>query len=675
MLRSASKFSRYRQLELQLSILNKPCRQTTSIRHSSSSGQSKKRGFGLLKTLTGLAVVTGATMSYAKFDPDFREWLNTQVPYSSDAINILFQEDQTISERIDNFLTSIQDWFGGWFSSDNSQPITKVNIPPVEKKEVVPYTVTTIDKPKKQETKSEVPKAVTPTKVADLEREITKSTTVAVETYGKAINAIREQARFVQELVTSDLNRLQPELWSNLKEKSKNCEQLLTSAEENAKNAQVKMQEVEKLLSSGELEAPASVKEHLERNIKRMKADIEKACQETENEKFNTSVTKGLWSRVQEARKYWQDELEVLFPGLNLDDKNFTAMSDEIGQFVLYSYINVQYFQKELAKLEINADKKLRDAIAKSTAANDSSALVSAAVEVELANERRELDLKYQRKSMELRAACEQEIRKQLRIQTEVQADHLRDSIKLREMEIERSHRRELGKVLTEENAKYQMLLAALLGRMRGIHQGLQDFVKVDKSAQEAQDLWTACQILYRNLQSPKGPQPLANEVNSIQKIAESDELVKTVLKSLPSEVSTRGVYPLRVLRERFLKVEKAARTLAAVPEDGGVLPLYLLSWVQSKLMWSDSELITQEELEDKPTAHELLTNYDLLSRARFWVDRGDLAQALRYMNLLDGASKSIAIDWMKEARIYLECQQAATVLVTHASAKGLMFS
>lgn len=145
------------------------------------------------------------------------------------------------------------------------------------------------------------------------------------------------------------------------------------------------MQEVEKLLTSGELEAPTSVKEHLQRNIKRMKADIEKACQETENEKFNTNVTKGLWSKVQEARKYWhvsplinfyvifllssifspvtfllltrfhvQEELEVLFPGLNLDDKNITAMADEIGQFVLYSYINVQYFQKELAKLEVS---------------------------------------------------------------------------------------------------------------------------------------------------------------------------------------------------------------------------------------------------------------------------------------------------------------------------------
>lgn len=67
------------------------------------------------------------------------------------------------------------------------------------------------------------------------------------------------------------------------------------------------MQELEKLVSTSE--APASVKEHLQRNINRMKNDIEKACQDTEDEKFKTNVTKGLWTRVQEARKYWQVSL------------------------------------------------------------------------------------------------------------------------------------------------------------------------------------------------------------------------------------------------------------------------------------------------------------------------------------------------------------------------------
>ncbi len=74
------------------------------------------------------------------------------------------------------------------------------------------------------------------------------------------------------------------------------------------------MKEMERLLASGEVEAPASVKEHLQRNIKRMRSDIEKACQDTEDEKFSTNVTKGLWPRVQEARKYWQVNFMVSIP-------------------------------------------------------------------------------------------------------------------------------------------------------------------------------------------------------------------------------------------------------------------------------------------------------------------------------------------------------------------------
>ena len=66
------------------------------------------------------------------------------------------------------------------------------------------------------------------------------------------------------------------------------------------------MQELENILASGSVEVPQSVKEHLEINIKRMKSDIENACQKTEDEMFNTNVTKDLWPRVQEARKHWQ---------------------------------------------------------------------------------------------------------------------------------------------------------------------------------------------------------------------------------------------------------------------------------------------------------------------------------------------------------------------------------
>lgn len=46
----------------------------------------------------------------------------------------------------------------------------------------------------------------------------------------------------------------------------------------------------------------------------------------------------------------------------------------------------------------------------------------------------------------------------------------------------------------------------------------------------------------------------------------------------------------------------------------------------------------------------------------------------LRYMNLLEGAPRSIARDWMNEARILLETQQAIESLVAYAGANSLVF-
>lgn len=58
----------------------------------------------------------------------------------------------------------------------------------------------------------------------------------------------------------------------------------------------------------------------------------------------------------------------------------------------------------------------------------------------------------------------------------------------------------------------------------------------------------------------------------------------------------------------------------------------------------------------------------------RYWLDRGNFLQTLKYMNLLKGASRSVARQWMNEARILLETQQAANTLMAHAASSGLMY-
>ena len=55
-------------------------------------------------------------------------------------------------------------------------------------------------------------------------------------------------------------------------------------------------------------------------------------------------------------------------------------------------------------------------------------------------------------------------------------------------------------------------------------------------------------------------------------------------------------------------------------------------------------------------------------------MDRGDFRMALRYMNLLKGAPRCVAREWMNETRILLETQQAIDTLVAYAGSMGLVY-
>lgn len=90
-----------------------------------------------------------------------------------------------------------------------------------------------------------------------------------------------------------------------------------------------------------------------------------------------------------------------------------------------------------------------------------------------------------------------------------------------------------------------------------------------------------------------------------------------TVLDSIPKEAVIRGVYPEDALRERFLKVERVARQLALLPEGGGSLPLYFLSYLQSFLVVNAIHHIPLSELSNEPVEISKLNTYDILLRAR----------------------------------------------------------
>jgi len=83
---------------------------------------------------------------------------------------------------------------------------------------------------------------------------------------------------------------------------------------------------------------------------------------------------------------------------------------------------------------------------------------------------------------------------------------------------------------------------------------------------------------------------------------------------------------------------------------------------VVQRLSAVDSEEVDVDEL----------TVFVLLDRAADCVDRGDLEQAVRYVNQLRAEPRRVAADWLTEARLLLETRQAADVLVAFAVANSL---
>ncbi len=56
----------------------------------------------------------------------------------------------------------------------------------------------------------------------------------------------------------------------------------------------------------------------------------------------------------------------------------------------------------------------------------------------------------------------------------------------------------------------------------------------------------------------------------------------------------------------------------------------------------------------------------------RYHLEKDDLEQALRYMNLLKGEPQNVANDWLRELRIHLETVQAVNAILTYAAVQAV---
>ncbi|XP_040160598.1 MICOS complex subunit Mic60 isoform X2 [Anopheles arabiensis] len=698
----------------------------------------QEAGFGKVLVVLSPILIGGGVVTYAKYDNEFRKTLITNVPALEPVLKTLLQETNPldevskkmddISKTIGEYTSTITGFFGGGEEEKKQEkkpdlpPITRaksvhvpVPSPPLPKPEPINLSDKVPEQPKKKP-EAAPPKVTTatatkaaaaataaapaksapaapskpvplassgetvPKSISDLEQQVEVAATIAIKEYGHAVDVLKSYTNEVRKVVDESVDKLDSSSWTTLRNRTSARDTALQAAEDAADKARGNIEKLHALLNSREIKCSDELKDKARQNIAAYLDHLKKAKEEVYAARDLASLGEKYWKRVESARNYFVEEMESLFPGINLAERKLNLSKDELDLFILHAYTQVIAHQKELQKLQIEGDQNLRRAL-EAVRGSDQSEEVKARLEYEIAKEKRQLNLLNQKKLLLTRAELEQQMREQLKRQTEAHVDHLKDALTQKELEMKRKFQRELDEKITTEQASYKLQLAAMLGKLKGIHNALVEHADAEKSAHQAQALWGACQSLWSSIRSGQPGKswrdqlrPLKDEIAAVARSAEGDELVTVVLKGLPETAVKRGVYPEDALRERFLKVEEVSRRLALVPAEGARLPMYVLSYLQAALIARPDKPISQDELENKPFDFSKLDTYDILNRARYWLDRGDLVKTVQYVNLLQGAPRKAALDWLNEARLLLETQQAASTLMAHAAASGVRF-
>ncbi|XP_062702221.1 MICOS complex subunit Mic60-like isoform X2 [Aedes albopictus] len=728
------------RLLVQKTFLSGSKRQSTQLLRSLSTRgaanipQFREAGFGKVLVVLSPFLVGGGVVAYAKYDNEFRKTLVTNVPALEPVLKTLLQEENPldevskkldeISSTISGYTSTVTGFFTGGTKEEEKKAEKKVDLPPVTRSKSVHVPVPapplskpepTVEKVKLSESavKSATPSSVpapkpaaakvaapaaaattaatpkpvvakpteeVPKSISDLERQIDVAAATAIKEYGKAVQVLKDYTNEVRKVVDESVDKLDSSSWVLLRNRTSARDTALKAAEDAADEARENIEKLHRLLDSRDIKCSDDLKDKARENIAAYLEHLKKAKEDVYKARNLANVGEKYWKKVETARNFFIDEIESLFPGINLSEKKLDLSKDDLDLFIVHAFTQVVAHQKELQKLQIEGDQQLKRAL-EAVRGTDQSEAVKAQLEYEIAKEKRELNLQNQRKLLAIRAELERNLRNQMKRQSEAHTDHLADALAQKEVEMKRKFQRELDEKITTEQAAYKLQLAAMLGKLKGMDAALKGRADAEKSAHQAQALWGACQSLWSSIRSGQPGKswreqlrPLKDEIGAVARAAEGDELVGVVLKGLPEKAKDRGVYPEDALRERFIKVEQVSRRLALVPAEGARLPLYFLSYLQAALIAKPDVPISKDELEDKPFDFSKLDTYDILNRARYWLDRGDLVKTVQYMNLLQGASRKAALDWLNEARLLLETQQAASTLMAHASSSGVRF-
>jgi len=213
-------------------------------------------------------------------------------------------------------------------------------------------------------------------------------------------------------------------------------------------------------------------------------------------------------------------------------------------------------------------------------------------------------------------------------------------------------------RVETERNGRLSKL-SGLSSSVAELEKLTADWNSVIDANLKTQHLQVAVEAVRSSLENADRPRPFVKELSALQAIAPDDTVVKAAIASINPTAYQRGVPTTAQLIDRFRRVAAEVRKASLLPEDAGVAS-HAASWAMSKFLFKKKGMTVGDDVES------------VLTRTETLLEEGNLDEAAREMNTLDGWAKRLSWDWLSECRRVLEVRQAMDVIATEARLEGL---
>lgn len=660
-----------------------------------------KRGsfFGALFKLFGVATVgVGGVVGYAWYDSSFRKTIEDNVPYSKDVLDAIIEflpDSKSVTVVVEDVIAK------RIYTEDKTKSVPDLTADttklPVKETSPVPCPPSK-DEGKLDEIKSKAEqKRLAEQRMTEKEKEeaaenaalevilenLTKKaseqTAAAVCAQQKLTEAIERHTKLLKCAMEDTQDILNKERqWQAVAEAFREREQLTKEARTLAENARATLSQLQINIEDGKKNKVTKRNSMLytsQQCYNHTFGELRKSTNCLNKAEADSRVMTKYKDLIENGRRQFAKELESIIPDVKLGSKGKKLTEEELNTLIAHAHRRIEQLQRQLAEQIAMESQRIEKSLEQQKCEDEK--LCNERICCEIDRVKAEFCLEKERWEAEARVEFEKELRCQLARQAAAHSDHLRDVLCVQAQEYEKQCQREIHTQLLQERQCFQNEVAGWIARLKGIEAAVEARAESEKIARVAQNLWLCCIALNGTIRHGNEKdvccwedrlKPLKKEVEAISDAGGKHPFVETIIMNIPECALERGVWTEDSLKERFANVNKVCRRVAMVDEIGGTLFKYFLSYVQSLFIVNSVSAKQEDDVIDL----DKLDTFSILGHAQYWLDKGDLEQAVRFVNQLKGAPRCVARDWLREAKLYLETRQAAYALTAFASASGL---